>query len=347
MLCLPLFCSNIYGQTDFQPGYIIDNQGDTIRGLLKEQFAEVGYNVYFKKTETDDVEVKGINDIKKYYLGFGHLYETHELEHEGKPAILFLKSLVIGDVSLYSFTNDRLQVYYYVKTDELGFRELKYGKEIINSETSNSYVKTHNQYVGILKLVTQTCPDLAPRIDKLKFNERGVIDILKDYHYCVNRDFVEMTSTEKSKGKFGFNILAGPNYVITTEEGFPDYEGKIGLDVGASINYILPNSRGRYSTEIGYLSSNYTLRQLSTDETGRVRIDHVTFAMNTHFGSEKNRYNLKVGYYLAAYGPSFKVSSIVGGVGYDKKIGKIRLRTNLEYRFSRLSSLGLHIGIGL
>lgn len=346
MLCLPLFCLTAYGQTDFQSGYIINYEGDTIRGLLKEQFAEVGYNIHFKRTETGDVEVKGTGDIQKYYLGFGHLHETHELEHKGKSVTLFLKCLLLGDVSLYSFMDDQLKQYYYAKTDELGFQELKYGKEIMNKGTSEAYMKTHNRYVGTLKLMTQACPDLAPRIDKLKFSELGVIEILRDYHYCINRNFVEMTSSEKRKGKFGFNILAGPNFIITNEEDFPRYEGKIGFDAGVFISYLIPNSRNRYSAEIGYFSSNYRLEERATGDAGYLRIDQVPIFLNIHSGSEKNRYNLKVGYSFAVFGPSSRWNSLVAGVGYDRKIGKVRLRTNVEYRWGQLKTIGIHAGIG-
>lgn len=347
MLCLPLFCLTAYGQTDFQNGYIIDYEGDTLRGLLKEQFADIGYNIHFKKSETSELEVKKTSDIKKYYLGFGHLYETHTLLHKEDSTTLFLKCLLLGDVSLYSFTDDYLKKYYYIKTDKIGLRELKYGKELLFNKKKNSYMmKTHDRYFGTLKLATQACPDLASRIDKLKFSERGVIEILRDYHYCINRDFAEMTSSEKVRGKFGFNILAGPNFITTNEENLPAYDGKMGFDAGVFISYLIPNSRDRYSAEIGYFSSNYLLEERATGEVSRLRIDQIPVFLNIHSGSEKNRYNLKAGYSFAVFGPLSRWNSILVGAGYDRKIGKVRLRTNLEYRWGTLKTIGIHAGIG-
>lgn len=346
VLCLPLLCLTAYGQTTFQSGYVIDYEGDTVRGLLKEQFTDTGYNILFKRTETDDVEIKKTNDIQKYSIGLGYLYETHKLLHKGDPQTLFLQCLILGDVSLYGFIDDQLHKYYYIKTDELGFRELKYGKEICYSEEKGSYMKNHNGYVGTLKLVTQACPDLAERIDKLKFTEQGVIDILKDFHYCINRDFVEMTSAEKRKGKIGASILTGANFIVGTQEDNTDFINQPGFDIGVFINYIIPNSRNRYSAELGYLISYYYQEQRSTGDLYYFRRDQIPIIMNTHFGDEKNRYNLKVGYYYTLYGPAPRSSNIVGGIGYDRKIGKIRLRTNVEYRWGRLKTVGIHAGIG-
>lgn len=345
-LCLPLFCLSTYGQTTFQSGYIIDYEGDTIRGLLKEQFTDTGYNILFKRAETGDVEIKGTNDIQKYSIGLGYLYETHKLLHKGDSQTLFLQCLILGDVSLYGFIDDQLYKFYYIKTDELGFRELKYGNEIRYSEEKGSYMKTHNRYVGTLKLATQSCPDLAQRIDKLKFSELGVIEILRDYHYCINRNFAEMTSAEKRKGKFGASVLTGTNFIVNEREDNTDYRGKPGFEIGVFINYIIPNSRNRYSAELGYLISYYNQEQISTGDVFSIRIDQIPITMNTHFGDEKNRYNLKVGYYFAAYGPQGRSNSFVGGIGYDRRIGKTLLRTNVEYRFGRLRTIGIHAGIG-
>lgn len=342
-----LLSSVIYGQESFQNGYIIDNQSDTIKGFLKEQFNETDYDVWFKQTEDGEVEIKTPESIQKYYMDFGHLYETHEIAHEGNSTKLFLKCLIIGETSLYGFTDNKLKKYYYVRNDELGFRELKYGKEIIKDEKKGSYMKTHNRYIGILKLVTADCPDLVPQIDKLKFSERGVMQVLRDYHYCINKDFIEMTSAEKRKGKFGLSFFGGPNFILNSREDLDIISGKTGLDLGWNVEYIIPNSRNRYSLKAGYLLSMYYVEENSSGNVYRGIVHQIPVSVNTYFGDEKNRYSIKVGYYFDVLRTSFVGgNSLAAGIGYDKKIGKIRLGASAEYRFGRLRTLGVHLRVG-
>jgi len=69
--------------------------------------------------------------------------------------------------------------------------------------------------------------------------------------------------------------------------------------------------------------------------------------MNVYAGDEKDRFSFKAGYYASVFRPSVILgNSLAVGLGYDRKIGKIRLITNVEYRWGRLKTIGLHAGIG-
>src|SRR5215471_6773694 len=114
---MPVLC---YSQSDFKSGFIVKNNGDTVKGFLKEDVqSELQKGVVFKSSNTDAGTTLTFSDIKAFGYDGGNTFKkiSYADPSDNSSNELFAKLMLNGHYTLYSFYKSDRQ-YYVVKTSE-------------------------------------------------------------------------------------------------------------------------------------------------------------------------------------------------------------------------------------
>jgi hypothetical protein len=149
----------ILAQTNFQPGYVIKTNGDTVFGkidyrgdLLMSEICK------FKLNDNADEIVYSPGDIAAYRFNNDKYFISKEVK--GKK--IFLEFLIKGQVSVFYMRDDNGDHFFIEKTG-LGLAEIPY-KESIKYKDNESYYFKSTTHIGILNLYMQDAPKLQGRI---------------------------------------------------------------------------------------------------------------------------------------------------------------------------------------
>jgi hypothetical protein len=286
---------NTFSQTIYQSGYIIKNNGDTVKGLIA--YKKPNYtirSIEFKMSESGQPTQYGPADLKNifinpynYYISYNGLVSNNknyspdmdeERDTTTSVASLFLQQVISGpNVTLYANTNNLKTRYFY---QEKGKRPV----ELIYYEYGHLHEAPHKEavYTGQLSLL---------------YNAYNKYDGAKA-HAIENTDFTEGSlenaftlingnKTDKKLKSSDIRLFAGVSVAsVTSNASFtvvtlpitsksndlspqinmgvdfiinPDIQ-KIIFRLGASFAYLKPNFNFTY-LPTGNYNNNYSFRQ--------------------------------------------------------------------------------------
>ena len=170
--------STVCAQGNYERGYIITNQQDTITGWInlrtnknnqKQCEFKPDLNAAAKIYLPQDIAGYRFTDNSKYYV-------SREIRLNKTPQKVFLEFLVKGIMNLYYY-EDAVEYYFFENQD---------GKiEVISrspERVENRVVYKDNKYIGQIRYLFYDYQPIAQKADKLKFNQKSMIDIVEEYH---------------------------------------------------------------------------------------------------------------------------------------------------------------------
>ena len=197
----------MYSQKVFTEGYIIRNTGDTISCYvhpaalvdLQKKIIVVSDLTEMDKTEYKPFEVKEMN-MERYGNYRSKIFEyryvkdnikfstDYNAEEHGEflKDTAFIRVLVDGKASLYSYTDLLYKTHYFIEKDSL-FYEL-YEKMAFKTKanTSNPNVRVlavQRKYLGILSFIFSDNPKISQkRLMNVKLKQSELIKIVKEYN---------------------------------------------------------------------------------------------------------------------------------------------------------------------
>lgn len=178
----------LQAQTNFLPGVIITNEGDTLHGLLDyRSVARNAHKCEFMQEGSDNVQEFLPFSIKGYRFKDGKYFVSREVDVNGKKTPLFLEYLVHGICDLYFFGDGIWYHYFLEKADGQLFELTNEEKKVqLNGKT---YLRSDKKYIGVMKYAFADCPQLMPMINRAELNHESLIDIVKKYHELMCDDF--------------------------------------------------------------------------------------------------------------------------------------------------------------
>lgn len=181
-----LFATNMLtAQTDFRPGYIITNAGDTVYGKIDYRGDLYMSSKCKFKYENDSICKYSPHDIHSFRFIDGKYYVSREL----KDKKAFLEYLVNGEVSFY-YMRDELGNHYYVDKEGEPLKELLYrgGLHYVEDTEVEVYNKSTN-HLGVLYHYMKDAPELKPKINTVtKPEHKSLVRIAEEYHTTVCSD---------------------------------------------------------------------------------------------------------------------------------------------------------------
>lgn len=272
-LAIPLFLS---AQLNYQTGYIITHDNDTIEGLIHygnwDKNPEV---IAFRKHETAQLqkfrpsEVLGFSVHDEHYISASvdSEYSNRKTESlddnpnlELKRDSAFLLYIIKGEKSLLSFKNSYGNENYYIPGKD-GYDLLVYKRYMQSStETLSQLSVVENEtFKGQIILYLKDSEDIRGVAYKCRYTKQSLQGVFKNYYKTTDKTYQKELSKEKSKIELG--VLAGISSTRLLFSSGVEYDFGLSQDVvlGGSFEFYLPRKLNRLSinNELMYTQFSY------------------------------------------------------------------------------------------
>jgi hypothetical protein len=248
LIILSLFNITCYSQKDFRSGYVIDNNLDTIKGLLNNRSNRINSEkCEFKKTVKAKTIVYYPNDINSYTLSNNRHYVSKTININGEEKHVFLEFLVKGIVDLYYY-NEGLEEYFYIDIDG-GLVQLNNNEIEVFDENGAKHIRYTNQYKGVLQGLFGNVPELNWQIINSKFELASLINLTKEYHRMVCTDEVCIDYTKMRKLDIFCEVFFGADFSFMGLASSHDYAKDLKPIIGTNIRF----KDNRYNSKINLL----------------------------------------------------------------------------------------------
>ncbi|UKB82796.1 PorT family protein [Chryseobacterium sp. MEBOG06] len=270
---LILFPSLFYSQINFEQGYIINQKGEKINGLIKNyDWRNNPTIIEYKQTENDKTENLQTIDLNEFSVGsikyikakvlidrsssnLQSLSGTKDLN--SKEEVLLLKTLVDGKISLYKYNDQYVTRYFYKKENEDTFNQLEY-KEYLESDR---LIKNEQYKHQLKKEFSDNGNITSSDIERLVYKENDLKKIFLNYNGLEDVN-------DKNKNDFHIYLKPGvgfSSYKILTpsnDNTINEYKkNSIAYRFGVELEYVLSFNKGKWAliSEPTFQSVNYKI----------------------------------------------------------------------------------------
>lgn len=203
---LLLTAMSMSAQTNPQPGYIITNENDTIRGTI-DYLSDIRnmYACHFRADGAQDFQKYKPGEISGYRLtNNGIFYVTRTFMIGDKEETIFAEYLLQGGVSLYYARDSHMQYYFWVDEDGKIARMAYDGENTGMSADENTNRKKRIMEVSQL---LKKSSDAQKRLWKTDYSSKDLVDLTREYDetYCTDAGECVLFVFD-SKKKFGLNV---------------------------------------------------------------------------------------------------------------------------------------------
>lgn len=268
-----------FSQRKFKKAYFIDNDNKRTECLIKQE--EWGSNptqFKYKLTESSNVLTGTIKFIKEFEISNQVKYKRvsveidrsskhrDKLSYDKEPNFiketLFLKSLIEGEASLYSYrSNNLFRFFYSTKNVDLQQLIIKTYKAS-NPETGLVDIKTNKAFQKQLWDNLKSENINVTDIRKTSYRTGDLVKIFKKYNLSKNSNYTNFNKNS-SKNILNLNIRPGANFSSIKfekeNEFYPEanFGSKVNFRMGIELEWILPFYNNKWSLflEPTYVSS--------------------------------------------------------------------------------------------
>lgn len=234
LFILLISCFKTYAQSNYETGFIITQDADTIKGYIhtgknnsyqKLCLFRTSLNEGIQKIQASQLASFQFNNGEKY-ISINHLNKKNENEQ------IFALVLEEGRLNLYFYRGT-----YYVQKQKGRITRLKNNeiKVIVDGVESR---KKSQKYIGILSYLLSDYPQLRSQVQKINYSGKDISRLINKYNTKFN--------STKSKTKIPWSITefggylstsySRPEFSIEEEELFADH---------------LSNANWKFSQQIG------------------------------------------------------------------------------------------------
>ena len=270
--------STAFAQEDFLPGYVVRNNGDTLRGLVDYRNWKANPRlVDFKTNATSSNQRFSPLDLKGFRVS-DEYYESAIVKTEISPGSIskldytaglqfqtdtvFLQSMIIGPKSLYFFENRAGNEQFYIKK-EADFELLLY-KMYLKIQDGKDVVARNNNYLGQLSLYLDNCPNIQPKISKLEYRKKSMEDLFHAYYDCTKSNIQFQKKTENVQLEPGVLLGASLTSLQFRSDEFDylvnaGYNPSLNVTGGMFLNIVLPRNLKKWSVFTELLAVSYSV----------------------------------------------------------------------------------------
>lgn len=273
----------IFSQENYEQGYILAQNGDTLKGLIDNRNKwENPDSIKFKDSPGAGVEIYTPQTARGFFVK-GDKYVSAEVRkdllHRGQPANnestpvfakVFLLALIEGEKNLYSYFDADHKNYFFIKTDR-GYEWLEFREYIALKDqdaritADEKYLKKESKYIGQLVLYFQDCPKIRNRLNTTAYETKSLTQLYSGYYKNCGSDAAYLKTHAKIKTKFG--LLGGVtftqlyfSYVDAPSGRRHTVNASYPMDIkpsgGIFCEFVLPRNNEKWSflTELLYTS---------------------------------------------------------------------------------------------
>jgi len=269
VLLLLLFTQSILAQSVFEPASYKDNDGNIIEGFIKNlDWRSNPTKLDFKSSlEESDFVTLTINDVSEFEIfNYGKfIRSTVQVDRttedktklsrspipEFNTEILFLKVLLEGDASLYSYQSGNIVRYFFStkgsKIEQLVFRLYQNNNTIV---TDNSFKNQLNKSL--------ICKELEySNFQELEYDQKDLVALFNQYLSCsdlpktvynYSRDYKRFRISLKPS--FNYSSLEVSKNTVSlafSRKSTVDLGNSFGYKIGTEFEFIFPFDNGKWS----------------------------------------------------------------------------------------------------
>ena len=304
-----LLCTIVNAQSNFQNGYIITLEKDTVYGQINYQTDPDNMSkCIFRKTPDSKTETFSPRNLWGYrFTESGKFYISHDIKIKDIQKKVFVEYLVNGDLNLYFYHDiDTFQDYYFFEKDQETVPITKKADQHIDG-----HIQKDINYVGRLKYIFRDKPEISQGINNQGFSRKTMIDYAKLYNTSSgqsSRLYIESEEKEKNVS-VGISVYAGLRHTTYAYDHYFKNKLKDGKSafplVGAQLNFLYP----RWSNSISLLI-DISFTGFDTKSSGNYRVVYDAPMVYSDIFAE------------------YKLKSLMGnakiGIKYTYPTGKIR-----------------------
>ncbi len=277
ILCflLILICATVCSaQVNFDKGYYIDNENNRIEGLIKNYDKRNNPSkIIFKNSDKGSVQELtiaivsefGVNNTSKFIRRTVNIDQssqnTNTLGKNREPNFenktIFLKTLIDGQSSLYSFINENRELFFFTTADGT-IEQLVYKRYLLDRNKLRENTAYREQLLENLqcKLFSYT------QMQQVNYTKDDLTKVFTKHNECVNQEYSNFTERNE---KTNFNLSLRPrlNYssattpVRTFESVNLTMEEKQGFGFGIETEVVLPINKNKWSIIAEFAYQNY------------------------------------------------------------------------------------------
>ncbi|GGD17093.1 porin family protein [Hyunsoonleella pacifica] len=355
LLFLVAFSINSYGQKSLESGYFIDNSNNKTTCYI-QNIGWLDSPTQFKyKTQLEgSLEIKTITEVKEFAIGNTVKFERHkvmidrssekvsEMSNQINPVFneetLFLKVLVEGNATLYSYGDKDLYRYFY-KTDD-GVKQLVFKSYV----TDDDQIKENNSYKGQLWDNIKVSGLSEHNYKKIDYEKKDLITLFEQYNADKNSNYT-IYKQKNAKGKLNITLRPGINQqsfevsnslIIWKSMRF---DNETSFRMGVELEYILPFNTNKWGIVLEPTFSSYksekTIPSNSLLVTGRVDYKSIEFPVS-----------LRHYFFLNENNSFFINASIIVDTSFDSSLTITRSNGTVVNKFDVASGVDYALGGG-
>ncbi|MEO8534184.1 MAG: hypothetical protein ABI441_10550 [Flavobacterium sp.] len=267
-------------QIAYEKGYFISNDGKRTECYIKNLDWKNTPIDFKYKTELTDPEssTESIATIQEFGIDQESTYKRFKIKidrsnndltkittnrnPDWREETLFLKTLVEGDATLYSYTQDNTNRYFYA-TKAIPAEQLIYVKYIQTDKNEGAEtIAENNEYKQQLFKNVSNSNTTEKEILNLKYKNTDLVD------YFLKYNNITSASNEKSGKKAGKNLFfikvtPGISIASLSSKNSADPQlnaqlnNKITFRIGAEAEYVLPYNKNKWSAFINPTYQKY------------------------------------------------------------------------------------------
>jgi hypothetical protein len=326
LLILCLFHTSLIAQKGFDPGYIIDQSRDAVKGFIEttEEKNLSGY-VRFKKEINGELKEYNPKDL----FGFGinqEIYRSIRFNNTANGNMLdtvFARQLVSGTYNLFTFVkSDRFFLLQKDSTIYLLYDESQLGSGEINRV---------GNFRNYLNFISVPCESLKDQYKDVGYSEKSVATFVQQTNNCISGESSRMYSQSKQKLKITPIIFAGglplsgqnaqTTANFTLRLTLPRMDKKLSLNIG--LNYSSTTYMTAQSEELNPAYQYYTKEQVfSIPVTLQYNVLLTRVQPYFYLGFSYGKIqidNLASGFWVAPNGSDYALN-VVGGLGVEVRV---------------------------
>ena len=264
-----LFLSlNNYAQITFEKGYFITDTGEKTECLIKNMdWKNNPIEFLYKSHEDKKIKTATIKSVKEFVISNTSKYikTTVNIDRSGetintmnkvrnpifKTETLFLKTLIEGEASLYSYQEGNLKRYFFQQKDMPKIKQLIY-KKYLSYHNQKDVTATNERYKYQL-WKNLKCEKISQKeINNINYKKKSLVNIFIKYNNCTNSKFTNIEEKIK-RDLFNLNFRPGIlNSSLSTKHNNNKYnninfDNELSFRLGIEAEIIFPFLKNKWS----------------------------------------------------------------------------------------------------
>jgi hypothetical protein len=254
----------LIAQSNFQEGYYISLENDTIKGLIDNRGEILNSSAcIFKPGKSEKAQKFSPDEIVAYRFQDGKYYKSKTINTNDGDQQVFLEFLLDGVVNLYFF-RDINDYFYLLETNDGKLLKLEDESKTVFVEGKGNMVLNSNRHINLLKGTFFDCMEIQPQISQTELTHNSLIKLTKNYHnYTCKEEICVVYEKKLPQIKVQVAPLAGftiSNFKI--DGGFYSrftYKTISNASFGFQVHTLLPRVYERISLQLDFLYMDHDI----------------------------------------------------------------------------------------